>query len=286
MTVPTSSTRGTVAGNGVTTLFNLNFDLPLRHVPNMVLTHVTAAGVENDLVNNVDYTINDSADQFVFPLGGSSYPTLATGEKVVFRLVPPNTQGIDLANQGGLYPEVIEQALDDAAYRDQNMQEQLDRAVKAPVGSTIDPAVLIQTLVESSAAAVDAASDSEDARDEAVAAKVAAEGFKDDAEAAAASADADAAATAADRVQTGLDKAATAADRVQTGLDKAQTTSDKNAAAASAITAGTNDPTGAAETHRRTMGTTELFSSPNLWPDKDMMALTSLFTGTGTMTQI
>lgn len=201
MTVPSSSTRGTAAGNGVATTFNFNFTLPARHADDMVFTYVDTDGVEATLDNDADITIDVDNNQFSFPKGGSSYSTLATGEKIVYRMVTPNTQGADLPNQGGVFLEEIEKALDDAAFRDQTLQEQIDRAVKIPVSSTVSPEDYLTTVGGY--------------KDAAEAAQAAAEAAQAASEAAQAAAEA---AQAASETAQGLAEAAQAAAETAQGL--------------------------------------------------------------------
>lgn len=182
MTVPSSSTYGTANGNGVATTFNLGFDLPERHVEHVVLTFIALDGATAELAYLTDYTIDPVTDQFTFPAVGSAYSVLAFGERIDYRLVAPLEQDTDLTNQGGFYPEDIEKALDDAVYRDKTLQEQIDRSVRVPVGSELDPNDIIQSIADAVVETDQNAAAAAQARDEAVQAKADTEQAKGEAE--------------------------------------------------------------------------------------------------------
>lgn len=273
MTVPSSSTRDVANGNDSATTFNLGFDLQARHVDSMVLVLVESNGAEHTLEKDVDYSLNTTTNQFSFPLGGSAYSTLATGQKIVSRLVMPNTQGVDLVNNGGVYLDVIEQALDDGALRDQNLQEQLDRAVKVPVGSSVNPDDYTTLIIDAKNAAQASADDAQDLATAAAASQIAAAASATaaagSATAAASSATAAAgSATAASGSSTAAASSATAA----AGSATAAATSETNAAA-SAASAALVDTAGVALLTKRVNALPETGINPNVWPDPSYRGL-------------
>ncbi|TIR44418.1 MAG: hypothetical protein E5X28_16605, partial [Mesorhizobium sp.] len=65
---------------------------------------------------------------------------LPTGQTLTMIPNVPFTQEIDLENQGAYYAETVEAGLDLATMRDQQLQEQISRAVTIPASE--DPAQL------------------------------------------------------------------------------------------------------------------------------------------------
>jgi len=179
MTIPSAVNKsGPYFYNGATTSFAYGFKISDQtHI--RVVETVTATGVETDLVLSTDYTVtgvgNDTGTVVISP-------ARAAGKTVVLVRSVPFTQLLDLQNQGAYFAERVEAAFDAGVARDQQLQEQIDRAVRVPVSSDTDPDDLIADLEAASLAAVNAA----------------------------AATAADVMQTAADRVQTGLDAAAAA----------------------------------------------------------------------------
>lgn len=140
MTVSSETAKsGPYTGNGVTTVFAYGFRiLDAGHIE--VIR--TVAGT-NTTVSPSDYTVSGVGDL----AGGNVTFAVAplAGQTITIIRNAPFTQQTDLENQGAYYAETIEEALDLAAMRDQQMAEELTRAVKLPVGE--DPAVL-NSLVE------------------------------------------------------------------------------------------------------------------------------------------
>jgi len=118
MTVETQTSSVTVSGNGVATSFSFS-DLVIFASDEILCTHVTTAGVEAVLVETTDYTVVVSSypgtGTITFPAGGSSYSTLASGEKIIMKRVLTLEQTTDLENQGGYFPDVQERSFDKAS---------------------------------------------------------------------------------------------------------------------------------------------------------------------------
>jgi hypothetical protein len=137
MTVPSAMNRsGPYNGNGVTTVFD--YDFKIANENHVKVIKADAAGVETVLTIDADYAVSDVGN----PAGGQvtlSAP-LPTGQTLTLILSVPFTQEIDLENQGAYYAETVESALDLAVMRDQQLQEQVSRAVTIPASE--DPAQL------------------------------------------------------------------------------------------------------------------------------------------------
>lgn len=121
---------------------NLPFEFKVFQNSDVRVVSADADGVETDLTEGPDYTISLNVDQNNSP-GGTVVLAVAVvfGESatVVSRLV--YTQDADITNQGGYYPEVIEDALDRNVRLIQQLREEQDRTLRFPVS---DPAVSSQ----------------------------------------------------------------------------------------------------------------------------------------------
>lgn len=137
MTVPSDSARsGPYSGNGVNKVFG--FDFKILHASHLRVIRRAANGAPNVLTMGVDYSITGVGN----PAGGSVTLTVApaAGQTITLLRNVPFVQETDLENQGAYYAETVERAFDLVAMRDQQMREELDRAVKIPENE--DPAVL------------------------------------------------------------------------------------------------------------------------------------------------
>lgn len=132
---------GPYNGNGVTTVFD--YDFKIVDEDHLKVIKTSAAGVEATLVIDTHYIVSDVGN----PLGGQiallSAPS--TGEMITILRDVPFTQETDLENQGAYYAETVEAAFDLAIMRDQQLAEQIDRAVKIPPSA--DPEAL-NSLIE------------------------------------------------------------------------------------------------------------------------------------------
>jgi len=85
-------------------------------------------------------------DQNANPGGSISYSTLATGEKLTVLGAVEYTQETDVQNQGGFYPEVIENAFDKITMLVQQVKEIADRAVVVPASSSVTSENYLDTI--------------------------------------------------------------------------------------------------------------------------------------------
>lgn len=109
MTVSTTATSVTVAGNGATTTFAYNFPIPDATT---AFLQLSVAGVVTATYNSTQFGITGigtPGGTFTFPLSGS--PVLA-GTSITLLRQTPILQSTVLATQGGFYPAVIEASLD------------------------------------------------------------------------------------------------------------------------------------------------------------------------------
>lgn len=130
MTIATSvSTTPAYACNGAATVFPYGFKLLATADMGVILQN--SAGVNSTLVYGTDFTLtgvgNDAGGNIVTTTAYASGNTL-TG----FR-VPSFLQGVDLQNQAAFFAQVIENALDLAAQRDQYLLERVERSIQLPI---------------------------------------------------------------------------------------------------------------------------------------------------------
>lgn len=165
MTISSETRKaGPFNGNGVTTSFPFTFKTFAGADVKVIYTDADA--VETVLVLDSDYTIALNEDQNANPGGTVSYSTLITGEKLTLLGNVEYTQETDIQNQGGFYPEVIENALDKLTMQVQQVKEQVDRAVKVDASSSVLPTDYLtqaSAAANSASASASAASASESA---------------------------------------------------------------------------------------------------------------------------
>ena len=165
MTISSETRKaGPFYGNGVTTSFPFTFKTFAGADVKVIYTDADA--VETVLVLDSDYTIALNEDQNANPGGTVSYSTLITGEKLTLLGNVEYTQETDIQNQGGFYPEVIENALDKLTMQVQQVKEQVDRAVKVDASSSVLPTDYLtqaSAAANSASASASAASASESA---------------------------------------------------------------------------------------------------------------------------
>lgn len=147
MTLLTQSTKSVALTNGATVTWPYTF--LIAALEDVVLTIVNnTSGVET-VIAPVNFSITGLGD----PLGGIvTYPTsgspLAAGSTVVVERFVADVQETDLINQGGVYPQDIEDALDYLTMITQQQQDQIDRSIVFSVADTVE-----QTLPIASARA-------------------------------------------------------------------------------------------------------------------------------------
>lgn len=248
-------------GNGTTVDFSFTFDILNETYVKVILENI-ATGVQTVKTLTSDYTVVFNS------LGGTiTFITAPTSAYyVIIARELPLSQEVPYKTSTGFDAVRIEQSLDKLMAITQQLQDDLERVMKYPVGAgvlniemetpiankglkynatankIINTATDVdEAIAEATAQAVIAANQASIATAQAVIATNQA-GLATTAKNAA---DADAAQTALDRIQTGLDAAATAADRIQTALDviataadRVQTGLDKTATAADRVQTG------------------------------------------------
>jgi hypothetical protein len=144
----TTRVAGPFTGNGTASAFPFAFKVFAASDLKVVRLNTTTV-VETVLVLNSDYTVTLNGNQNTNPGGTVTLVAgpLATGQNLVITTALPNLQPTDLTNQGGFYPEVINDALDRATMQIQQIQEGLDRSVKVPVTQPVSMDQLLADIV-------------------------------------------------------------------------------------------------------------------------------------------
>lgn len=139
MTISSTTRKaGPFIGNGTTTAFPFAYKV-FQASDLLVVRLDTTLNIEHELTLNTDYTVTLNLDQDSNPGGTVNLlAALATGYTLTLTSDLPNLQPTDLTNQGGFYPDVINDALDRATIQIQQLQEQTDRSLKVAVSSTAD----------------------------------------------------------------------------------------------------------------------------------------------------
>lgn len=120
------SKAGPYTGNGVTVSFPFSFRILNE---DHILVVKTEGGNDTTVTTGYSVTgVGAGSGSVIFDVA----PTAAQ-QITILRNVPA-TQELDLINQGAYFAEDVERAFDLAVMRDQQLQEQIDRSVKVPVG--------------------------------------------------------------------------------------------------------------------------------------------------------
>jgi hypothetical protein len=150
MTLETTSRIAIYQGNGVTTIFPWNFRIDEASQLTVSLIDATTLEVIQVLATG-SYTAvgfgDDAGGTVTYPLSGDPIPST---QKIVLLRTVAYTQDMDIENQGGFFPEVVEQQLDLIVMQTQQLAEQMGRAVTVLEGAdgiTVTPGTAGQILV-------------------------------------------------------------------------------------------------------------------------------------------
>ena len=144
MTVSSTTKKVTAAGNGSATVFSFSpFTVFLD--TDLLVVKVDAAGSETTLVKGTgaaNYSVTLTNPTSLPSTGSVTYPAsgatrLASGESIVMKRNLSLLQDIDLLNQGGYFPDVLEGGLDKGVMISLQQQEDIDRSLKGPITDTV-----------------------------------------------------------------------------------------------------------------------------------------------------
>ena len=157
MTISSTSRKsGPYSGNDTTTDFP--FDFKVFAAADVLVVRADADGDESTMVLDTDYTVALNANQDANPGGTVTLlAALATGLSLVITSDLENLQPVELTNQGGFYPKVVNAALDRLTIQVQQVAEQVGRAVKTPISSGMTPDELLASIADADANAEAAA---------------------------------------------------------------------------------------------------------------------------------
>ena len=141
-----STTRKTsnLVGNGNTATYPFAFkvftdaDVVVKklEVSTSIETTLTL-GVNNDYIVTLNNDQNSNPGGSITLKSGGNNQNLANGFQLVITSAVQPLQGTDLTNQGGFFPEVINDALDKAVVLHQQQQDEINRSIKFSLTNTI-----------------------------------------------------------------------------------------------------------------------------------------------------
>lgn len=148
MTISSTNRKaGPFIGNGTASVFSFSFKVFTAADLQVVKLNV-ATTIETTLALTTDYTVSLNTDQNANPGGSITLVAgaLASGYNLVITSDIGNLQPTDLTNQGGFYPDVINDSLDRATIQIQQLQTAVDRAALLPITSSADAAALVADI--------------------------------------------------------------------------------------------------------------------------------------------
>lgn len=140
MTVTNPANDNIINGDGVTTVFGYTFQLPAGSVGSDIYVYVID-DLGNVTLLTSNYTLNLQLSQIIYPVTGGIAPLVvgvnalpANWKLAIYRL-ESLTQALNLVTQGPFPAAGIMAALDFLTLITQQLQEQVNRCFKLPVGS-------------------------------------------------------------------------------------------------------------------------------------------------------
>jgi hypothetical protein len=139
---------GPYIGSGAAATFPFSFKVFTTADLEVVQLELST-NIETVLALTTDYTAVLNADQNSNPGGSITLiaGNLATGYNLIITSDVEPLQETDLTNQGGFYPEVINDALDKAVIQIQQLEEKVARSAKLPITSAEDADSLVADIV-------------------------------------------------------------------------------------------------------------------------------------------
>ena len=152
MTISTTTSKVTGSGNGSATSFSFS-PFTVFLASDLLVIKVSATGVETTLTEGTgttNYSVSLTTPNSLPSTGSITYPAtlgtqLASGEKIVIKRVVDLLQDIDLFNQGGYFPDVLEGGLDTSMMIDLQQQDDISRSLKGPITDTVSVEIPSQT---------------------------------------------------------------------------------------------------------------------------------------------
>lgn len=152
MTVQNTIVKNVYVGNGSVTVFPYTFALNNDDGEYVKVVVTDETGTETEVSNyRVDTT--DTTVTYPYPSGDP----LPSGHKITLKREIPNTQELNLENQGPFFAKDIEMEFDRVVMMIQQLGEMVGRAVKVSVSSSETPDELIDSIYENTRNALTAA---------------------------------------------------------------------------------------------------------------------------------
>lgn len=234
MTMPFSPSRTVFHGNGVATTFPFAFKVWSADQLTVTVTMPGATEqTEEDVTAQCSISLTESGGSVVYLREGSPLPA---GAVLSITRDMPFVQEVDLVSASRFDPQVIEDALDQAAAERQQLREGLSRAVKLSATSATTPEDMVEDIFDArdqaEQSATGAAASATAAADSATAAASSATTASQEATAAADSAD-----LASQKATAAAGSTANAATQADNAAGSATAAADSATAAASSATA-------------------------------------------------
>jgi hypothetical protein len=151
MTITSTYAADNYAGNGATTVFAITFPFLSVSTNVKVSLKVDSTGVVTEQTVTTHYTISGSNVTMV--------TAPASGETLILELNPDFTQDSDYTENSNFPAETLEADLDERNLESQLNKEKLDRALLAPVGTSLGTDGTIPLMTASEVLRVNAAGD-------------------------------------------------------------------------------------------------------------------------------
>src|SRR5471032_2044555 len=142
MTVSSTSSRVVLPGNGTTTAWPFAFKV--QQPADLVVVYTDATGSDVALSPG-QYDAagfgQDMGGTVTYPKSGSGTPAIAVGTTLTIQRVVAATQPTSISNQGAMWPQVIEAALDRLTMIVQGFIDRTSRAlsISATDGTVLNP---------------------------------------------------------------------------------------------------------------------------------------------------
>ena len=126
MTLSTATRSVTFTGNDVTTVWPFTFEVPLAS--HLVVETFDEVSLITTVISSADYTVAGigaaAGGSVTFPTSGDP---LTTTVRIIISRTVPFRQGLDINNQDGFFPEVVEDQLDLIVMQTQQLAADIDR---------------------------------------------------------------------------------------------------------------------------------------------------------------
>ena len=135
MTVETTTNVTVTQCNGATVDFPFNFKV-IDENDLVIQRRVLATGLVDKTYSNSEVTVTGIGDA-----GGGTVtisPALADGYEIVLSRDVSLKQELDIVNQGGFFPETVEQQLDLMEMQIQQIREKADRSIGTALGDNLN----------------------------------------------------------------------------------------------------------------------------------------------------